>query len=69
MAVDPVFSWTYYHRGVSHLQHGKPRQAILDMQEAARRGNHEAQSWLREKGEVGYPRGSRLDFFPSSGRP
>ena len=48
MAIDPVFSWTYFHRGVAYLQLGKKRKAILDMQEAARLGNKEAESWLKK---------------------
>lgn len=49
MAIDPGFSWTRFHRGVSYLQLGKQGAAIVDMQEAARMGNREAQSWLRER--------------------
>ena len=49
MEIDPGFSWTHFHRGFSYLQLGKQGQAIVDMQEAARMGNREAQNWLRER--------------------
>jgi Flp pilus assembly protein TadD len=58
MAIAPGFSWTYFHRGISYLQLGRQGQAIVDMQEAARMGNREAQSWLKERRE-------KVDFLRS----
>jgi tetratricopeptide (TPR) repeat protein len=53
--MDPGFSWTYYHLGISYLRMGKKRPAVLEMQEAARLGNNEARRWLKERRD---PRGS-----------
>jgi regulator of sirC expression with transglutaminase-like and TPR domain len=49
VAIDPNYPAVYYNRGICYFQLGEEGKALLDMEVAARKGNQNAQKWLKER--------------------